>query len=229
MATEGVESAGRAALLVVFDLDGVLARGDTMASLIQQRLLSHPLRAALGALPAAAWFVLHRFPAARIRLSRALGRIALSGMTAAQYRQLAVSVGARLGDDPGRRIADGVIAITRHLRDGDEVVVTTGTEHTVARAFLDQIGLRDVTLIATTIGFDRPGVRYENHNLGQQKAHNLGQRSIDLFYTDSDLDLPVALLSKRTILVNPDSRQTRLFTRHLANLTIVRWEEFAAS
>jgi phosphatidylglycerophosphatase C len=229
MATEGVESTGRATQFVVFDLDGVLARGDTMASLIQQRLFSHPLRAARGALPAAGWFLLHRFPAARIRLSGALGRIALSGMTAAQYNELARGMGVRLGDDPGRRIAEGVAAITRHLRDGDEVVVTTGAEHTVARAFLDQVGLRDASLIATTIGFDRKGVRYENHNLGRRKAENLGQRSIDLFYTDSDLDLPVALLSKQTILVNPDSRVTRLFRRHIANLTIVRWKEFVAS
>ena len=86
-------------LLVVFDLDGVIARTDTMAFLLQRQLLSHPLRAIAGAPPAVAWFVLHRFPRIRVRLSRALGRAALSGLSETEYRALATKVGARRGTD----------------------------------------------------------------------------------------------------------------------------------
>jgi phosphatidylglycerophosphatase C len=215
--------------LVVFDLDGVIARDDTMAALLQRRLLSHPARAAAGALPAVAWFALHRFAWVRVRLSRALGRAALSGMTRDNYDELAKTVGARMGDDPNGSIPEGVAAIQRHLRDGDEVVVTTGTEVVLARAFLDHVGLQGVTLIGTTLRFGRRLVRYENHNLGPRKVSGFVGRDIELFYTDSDLDLSLAMTARRTILVNPDARLARLFSARVANLTIEHWASFTAS
>jgi phosphatidylglycerophosphatase C len=210
--------------LVVFDLDGVIARTDTMAFLIQRQLSSHPLRAMAGAFPAVAWFALHRYPRLRVRLSRALGRAALSGLSADEYRELAVEVGSVLGRDPARNIPNGVAAVKRHLLAGDEVVVTTGTEATLSRTFLDALGLSDVGLIATTIRFDSWIVRYENHNLGRDKVRGFVDRKIDVFYTDSDLDLPVARLSRHSVLVNPSPRLTSLFRSQIASLEIVRWE-----
>jgi phosphatidylglycerophosphatase C len=217
-------AAQRSTLRVVFDLDGVIARSDTMAVLIQGRLTSHPGRAIGGALPAAAWFVLRGLPGARIRMSRALGRVALSGLSVESYRALAVEVGTRLGRDPGWTIAGGLAAIRQHLNDGDDVVVTTGTEATLARAFLDTIGLAKVELVATILRFDGRSAHYENHNMGRNKVTNLDGRRIDLFYTDSDLDLPLAKLSERTILVNPDAHLGRVFAGQVKNLTTVRWE-----
>ena len=209
---------------MVFDLDGVIARTDTMAFLLQRQLLSHPTRAIVGALPAVAWFVLHRHPRVRVRLSRALGRAALSGLTADEYRELAIAVGSELGQNPARQIPTGVASVRRHLRAGDEVVVTTGTEHLLARAFLDAVGLSEVRLIASSLRFDRRVVHYETHNLGRNKVHGFTDRDIDLFYTDSDLDLPVAQLSRHTVLVNPNPRLSRLFRAQVADLEIVRWD-----
>jgi phosphatidylglycerophosphatase C len=217
-------SAGASALHVVFDLDGVIARSDTMAALIQKQLLSHPGRAVRGAVPAAGWYLLRGLPKMRVRMSRALGRAALSGLDAEQYRRLASEVGAELGRDPKWTIAEGAAAIRRHLGAGDNVVVTTGTEGTLARAFLDTIGLDGVRLISTTIDVDGRSVRYLNHNLGPKKVENLGMPRMDVFYTDSDLDLPLARLSARTILVNPSARLARVFGAQLASLEVVRWE-----
>ncbi len=195
-----------------------------MAFLLQRQLLSHPLRAVAGALPAAAWFVLRSFPRARVRLSRALGRAALSGMTAAEYGELAVAVGTLLASDPSRSIPAGVAKVRHYLESGAEVVVTTGTEAVLSRTFLDGLGLQDVELIATTLRFDRAIVRYESHNLGHNKVHGFEGRQIDTFYTDSNLDLPVAKLSARTVLVNPGARLARLFEAKVPNLTIVSWD-----
>lgn len=209
--------------LVVFDLDGVIARTDTMAYLLRRQLFSQPGRAVAGAVPAALWFLLHRYPRARPRLSRALGRAALSGLSAEQYARLARRAGELLGSDPARRIPDGVSAIRRHLDAGDEVVITTGTESTLARAFLDSLGLSGVELVATDIRFDHFVVRYENHNLGSGKVRGFASRQIDLFYTDSDLDLPIAKLSRRTVLVNPTERLAGVFRAQIPELEIVRW------
>jgi phosphoserine phosphatase len=211
-------------LLVVFDLDGVIARTDTMAFLLQRQLLSHPLRAIAGAPPAVAWFVLHRFPRIRVRLSRALGRAALSGLSETQYGALATEVGTLLGSDPTKQIPAGVAAVRRHVHAGDEVVITTGTEGILSRAFLDAVGIDGVELIATELRFDRRLVRYEVHNLGPAKASRFPGRAIDLFYTDSQLDLEVARLSRRTVLVNPNRRLARLFAANVPGLQVESWE-----
>jgi len=209
---------------VIFDLDGVIARHDTMAVIIQRRLTSHPGRAIRGAIPAATWLALRGIPRLRIRMSRALGGSALSGLTAGEYAALAAEIGTELGLSPGWSFAAGVDAVSRHIADGDEVIVTTGTEQLLARAFLDAVGLPGVTLVATTLEFDGRSVRYSNHNMGQQKVTNLGGRGGDVFYTDSDIDLPLALLSARTFLVNPSARLVRVFQHQIANLTIETWE-----
>jgi phosphoserine phosphatase len=209
---------------VIFDLDGVIAKSDTMAVIIQRRLISHPGRAIAGALPAIAWLVLRGVPRMRIRMSRTLGRVALTGLSIEQYATLAAQVGGELGRDPTWTIGAGVAAAKQRLADGDEVVVTTGTEELLARAFLDAAGLAGIPLVATTLAFEGSVVRYANHNMGQQKVANLNGRGGDIFYTDSDLDLPLAMLSVRTILVNPGVRLARVFRQHVANLTIERWE-----
>jgi len=209
---------------VVFDLDGVIATDDTMAVLIQRQLTSHPGRAIAGALPAIAWFVLRGFPNMRIRMSRILARVALTGLSLEQYTTLAVRVGGELGRDPAWTFDTGVAAAKQHIADGDDVVVTTGTEEFLARAFLDAAGLPGIRLVASTLVFEGSAVRYANHNMGQRKVANLDGLGGDVFYTDSDLDLPLALLSGRTILVNPDSRLTRIFRQRVSNLTIQRWD-----
>jgi len=216
------------AQLVVFDLDGVIARSDTMAALIQKRLLGHPLKAIAGVTPAAAWFLLRAIPSARIRMSQALGRVALAGFDGAGYAKLAREVGGALGRDPRWILADGRAAVLNHQALGDRVLITTGTEAILARAFLDAIGLDEIELIGTTVHFENRRPLYEFHNLGANKVSSLRERvggaRINLFYTDSNLDLPLARLSARTILVNPDARLERIFRWGAGRVEVVRWD-----
>ena len=209
---------------VVFDLDGVISRHDTMAELIRRRLRSSRRRAVLGVGPAAVWFALRGFPAARIRMSRAVGTIALSGLTADDHAKLAAEVGAELAHADGWVIPQGVDAVKRHLADGDHVLVTTGTEALLVRAFLAALGLVDVELVGTVLRFDGTRPHYVTHNLGRNKVAGLGTSDVDLFYTDSELDLPVAVLAKRTILINPDAATERRFRDRVEHLEIERWE-----
>lgn len=209
-------------LKVVFDLDGVLARRDTMAELIRRQLTSNPARAVIAILPAAAWTVLRKSPGFRVLMSRVLGRIALSGLSDEQYCDLAGRTGCALGADPAWLIADGIAALRGHLSAGDDVVVTTGSEERLSRAFLSAAGLPDVALIATHLRFGRLA-HYANHNLGPRKVPNLQGRVVDLFYTDSALDLDVARVATRTILVNPNARLERQFRSEVADLSVARW------
>lgn len=194
-----------------------------MAVIIQRRMTSHPGRAIRGVVPAIGWLALRGVPRFRIRMSRAMGHSALSGLTADGYAALATSIGTELGRDPAWSFPEGVAAVSRHLAAGDEVIVTTGTEELLSRAFLDAVGLQGVTLVATTMQFDGRSARYANHNMGQQKVTNLDERGGDVFYTDSDLDLPLALLSRATFLINPSPRLAKVFEQQVPNLTIENW------
>jgi phosphatidylglycerophosphatase C len=209
---------------VVFDLDGVIARYDTMAVLVTRRLRSSVRRSVLGVFPGVAWYALRGLAGARVRLSRTLGGVALHGLRVDDYAALATETGTALAQDPDWTIPAAMAAIHAHLDAGDSVMVTTGTEQILARAFLDAIGLPGVELIATTIRFEGDRPHYANHNLGAQKVHNLAGRAIDLFYTDSDLDLPVAELAQRTVLVNPDAATERRFRARVSGLTVERWD-----
>ena len=85
------------AVQTLFDLDGVLTRGDTMGRLVASQLRSHPLRI----LPAAVATCLALIsPAAgnlRPRLNRWTAKLALRGLSQDGYRRLARSLGAKLG------------------------------------------------------------------------------------------------------------------------------------
>ena len=208
---------------VVFDLDGVIARHDTMSELIRRRLRSRPGRILQAIVPAIAWLVLGGIPAMQIRMSRAIGTIALSGIDGDDYTALATALGAELGKSPMWVLEPGVAAAQQHLSAGDDVIVTTGTEEILSRAFLDAAGLADAKLIATRLRFDGAKVRYVHHNLGRHKVGGLVGRRIDLFYTDSSLDLPVARLADRTVLINPAPRLELHFRARIQNLTVERW------
>ena len=216
------------AQLVVFDLDGVIARSDTMAALIQRQLLGHPLKAVAGAIPAALWFALRGIPGVRMRMSRALGCVALSGLDDDSYAKLARQVGEQLARDPRWTLADGRAAVLEHQAQGDRILITTGTEAILARVFLDAIGLDAIALIGTAIRFEQHRPRYAFHNLGPNKVTSLRERTgaaaIDLFYTDSNLDLPLAKLAARTILVNPDARLERVFRAQIPSVEVARWD-----
>lgn len=210
--------------MTVFDLDGVIARNDTMEVLVRRMLVRNPLRALLSIPFVALWFFIPSKVAWRGRLSGVLGGIAFSGLSERRYRSIARRVGRELGAQRAWALTSGSELLRAEVASGRNVLVSTGTEYEIARSFLDEIGFPGVELSATTMRFGRWFVRYQNHNLGAMKVRNLGGRNPTLFYTDSTADLPLARVSAATVLVNPDAAVEADFRREIANLSVVRWD-----
>ncbi|GAA2189722.1 haloacid dehalogenase-like hydrolase [Micromonospora lupini] len=208
---------------VVFDLDGVLLRGDAFGLFMRRvgfagaRL---PLAVVLLLLLAPAVAV----PASRPWAARWMSRIGLVGRSASQLRTALERFGADLGAEPGRIIGPGVDMIRAHVAAGDRVIVVTACEHTLARALLDGIGLAEVELVASHIH----GPRLIVHNHGATKMTQLAARGVTppwrVAYSDSLSDLPLLGGAERAVLVNANARQVARARRLLGDrLRTVTW------
>ena len=204
-------------MTTVFDLDGVLSRADTMATLVFARLRSRPwfvLPVAALALTAAL------APAAgslRPRCNRAIVHVVLSGVSESAYARLAVRTAQGLAARPDNVRPEVLTALRRAWADGSGVV-TTATEHALAAAYLDALGVGGMPLLASRFRFSARGPRFADHNVGERKVETLEAMRpgaiADTLYTDSASDLPLARRSRRTVLVDARPRSTRAFSRH---------------
>ena len=206
------EQADNAAPVVLFDFDGVLYRGDSFSALMREHLRRQWWRVALAApllllvAPFAAWRRTRR------RALRFVVHLAFLGIAEARYRQMAQEFGRSLGADAARFIEDGLHAIKRHVASGARVVVISGCEETLLRAILDELGLRDIELIASRLVGGRFGMRVGVHTFGPEKVRQLAQRGIhppwDVAYSDSSTDAPMLVAARSSVLVNA-KRATR--------------------
>jgi phosphatidylglycerophosphatase C len=187
---------------VLFDMDGVLVKGDSFA-LFMRRAGAVGWRRATGFVGVLAAAPLALFPRQRSRAIRLAVRAGLLGMSIEEVRYRAKSFGEALAKEPGRVRQDGVAAAQRHLEAGDRVVVVTASEETLARAYLDNIGLGGVELIASQVD---DGV----HNRGAAKPRQLVARGIcppwQVAYSDSLTDLPMLRGARRAVMVNASQR-----------------------
>lgn len=119
------------------------------------------------------------------------------------------------------------VAQVRREQQHKKVIVTTGTELTLARSFLDAVGLQDVELCASELEFAGRSARYRVHNYGQRKLMVLESVGWELhrslLYTDSIADLALAGRARWTVLVNPSRRDRRHYRRVIARLSVVSW------
>ncbi|MFB4351277.1 HAD family hydrolase [Microbacterium sp. CR_7] len=204
-------------MITVFDLDGVLSRADTMATLVLARLRARPwlvLPVAVLALTAAL------APAAgslRPRCNRAVVHVVLSGLSEREYARLAVRTARQLAARPDNVGPDVLSALRRAAADGTGIV-TTATERTLAAAYLEALGVGGMPLLASRFRFSDRGPRFADHNVGGRKVETLEAihpgAIVDTLYTDSASDLPLARQSRRTVLVDARPRSVREFGRH---------------
>ncbi len=220
------ETAERAATTVaLFDLDGVLVRGDTFTRLLRRHLSGSLSRTVLvvPVLPLTA------IPVLRPTATRLIMRLALIGWDPARFRAQAEAFGRELAADHGVAIPEAVAAARSHGGSGGRVVVVTACEHDLARAVLDALGLADVELVASRLGWGRFGVgRGSLHNYGREKPRQLAAYGVlppwDHAYGDSPADLPMLAGARRAVLVNPDQDLVIRARRELGSrLEIVRW------
>ena len=193
-----------------------------MGRLVASQLRSHPLRI----LPAAVATCLALIsPAAgnlRPRLNRWTAKLALRGLSQDGYRRLARSLGAKLGREERFR-NNPLISHASELIAAGPVTVVTASEHTLARAYLNAVGLRRVQLCASEVGMAKGQLQIATHNIGASKIDALVQTGVDVsactFYTDSASDLPIARLCPEVILVRASHRSRRIYRRELASTT----------
>ncbi|WEK61548.1 MAG: HAD family hydrolase [Candidatus Microbacterium colombiense] len=203
-------------MITVFDLDGVLSRSDTMATLVFARLRARPWLI----VPVAALAIVAALARAdstlRPRVNRAIVAVVLHGVGEQRYRQLVQRVAVRLARRRGNASASVMRELRAALGDGD-CVVSTATEHALAVRYLEEIGLTGVTVHASTFTFGAQGPRFAWHNVGSNKVESFRRahpdERIGTFYTDSATDLPLARRSARTVLVGASRRSIREFRR----------------
>jgi len=216
--------------VVLFDFDGVLYRGDSFTALMRAHLRRQWWRIVL-ALPlllvAAPFALLRR---TRRRALRFVVHLALLGVSEQRYRQMAQEFGRSLGADAARFIEGGLAAIKRHAESGARVVVVSGCEETLLRAILDELGLRDIELIASRFVTGRFGMRVGVHTFGPEKVRQLAQRGIhppwDVAYTDSSTDAAMLIAARSSVLVNAKPATRRRLVERLGREPDqdVRWE-----
>jgi phosphatidylglycerophosphatase C len=208
---------------VLFDLDGVLLKGDSFA-LFMRREAATGWRRVTAFLALLAVAPLTGVPTQRSRAIRFVVRAGLLGLTEEEFRRRARLFGAALAREPGRVLRDGVAAAHRHVALGDRVVVVTASEHTLARSFLDALGLATVELVASRA----EGRRIAVHNRGEEKVWQLAARGItapwEVAYSDSLTDLPMLRGAERAVLVNATPRALALARAALGyRVTAVTW------
>lgn len=208
--------------LTVFDLDGVLARRDTMAAVVLSRFARRPWRV-LAAVPlfVASLLATDR---GRERLNRALVALALRGLDRRRYLPLAARVGQRLG---ATAVNERAVQELVERAGAGSVVVVTASEFHLARAFLDAAGLDRVRLIASQLAFDDHSPRLVIHNVGEAKVRRLRIERFPpegaVLFTDSASDLPLARLAREVYLVNPGPRSARRVRAAVPGAVVVRW------
>jgi phosphatidylglycerophosphatase C len=131
----------------VFDLDKVLLRGDASTLFLHGRLRQAPRRAVL-LLPAAPLLAgLAAVPQTRALSARIMTRLAVGGRPESDVAAVASAYRTALKRHPEAAVGEAVAAVREHQADGERVVIATGCEETLARGFLEAIGLGDLAVV----------------------------------------------------------------------------------
>ncbi len=191
---------------VLFDFDGVLVTGDSFAGWLRREGLRPPARRLVAGLLAPVGLPLMAFPATLSVGAQLFLRVAVHGADPGRLRDSLAAWGRGLARRPGKVIADGVRSLRAHREAGDHVVVVSGTETTLLRAVLEEIGLGEVGVVASELDFDGRAVRLRRHCFGAGKVDALAAAGIeppwDVAYSDSLHDLPMLRGARQPVCVN---------------------------
>jgi phosphatidylglycerophosphatase C len=187
---------------VVFDLDKVLLAGDASTLFLRGQLRQAPRRAVLLLLAAPLLLLAAALPQLRPLGARFMTRVAVGGRAGSDVEAVADAYGQVLIRVPEAAVADAIACIRTHQKSGEQVVVATGCEETLARGFLAAIGLGDLDVVGSQATFP---VR---RAMGESKVAMLIERGHPppwaAVYSDSPSDLPLFAGTPRPVLVNAD-------------------------
>jgi phosphatidylglycerophosphatase C len=201
---------------VVFDLDKVLLGGDASTLFLHGRLRQAPGR--LFPLLAAAPLLVPGAALPRLRplAARLMTRIAVGGRPGSDVEAVADAYGEAVTRKPEVAVAEAIACVREHQRGGEQVVVATGCEETLARGFLSAVGLGGLDVIGSTGALWPPRVQ---RAMGESKVTLLIQRGYpppwSAAYSDSPSDLPLFAGTPRPVLVNAGEEAARQVERTL--------------
>ncbi|MBU6248475.1 MAG: haloacid dehalogenase-like hydrolase [Xanthomonadaceae bacterium] len=201
--------------VVLFDLDGVITVADTFALFMRERYAGIGRKLLL--VPALPWLVLVRPLSWRLAV-RTLVHVGLLGLGERRYREAALDFAGRLVRRPKQFQRDALLALRRHQAGGDRVIVVTGCERILARGLLDELGLRDVELVASELVPGWLGMRMRRHNVGPSKPRALVEAGVARWqraYGDSALDIPMLKGAAEPVLVNAPPKLCKQVERAL--------------
>lgn len=198
---------------VVFDLDKVLLGGDASTLFLQGRARQAPGRLVLLVLAAPLLMLAAALPQARPLGARAMTRIAVGGRSDSDVEAVADAYREALTRKPEAAVAEAIACVRAHRKAGEQVVIATGCEETLARGFLAAIGLGDLDVVGSQAAVP---VR---RAMGESKVTMLIERGYPppwaAAYSDATSDLPLFAGTPRPVLVNADEKAARQVERTL--------------
>ena len=214
-ASDDAAQAADAPRIVLFDLDGVITVADTFALFMRERYAGIGRKLLL--VPALPWLALVRPFSWRLAV-RTLVHVGLLGLGERRYREAALEFAGRLVRRPRQFQRDALLALRRHQAGGDRVIVVTGCERILARGLLDELGLREVDLVASELVPGWLGMRMRRHNVGLAKPRSLAEAGVagwQRAYGDSALDIPMLKGAVEPVLVNGSPKLCKQVERAL--------------
>ncbi len=213
--------------VVLFDFDGTLVRGDSVAGYLLRHLLRGGLlRRAIAvlALPLfAPLFLWWRSAFIAAGFYGWLGSVGRSDawLAAARDRWLAECVARR----EQLLIAPALARMREHLARGERVIVVTGAETGLARALWAVLGGPDVEFIGSTVRRGLGGRVPVDHVIGPRKLTALARLGLRppfaAMYSDSARDLPLLRASRSAVMVEPRGKHLQRVQRFLPAVEVL--------
>ncbi|WP_324857152.1 HAD family hydrolase [Dyella sp.] len=222
---EAADVVASAPRTVLFDFDGVLIHGDAFY-LFMRDLYQRSVLRKICVLLALPWLLLV-VPFSRRHAMRTLVHVGLLGLGEQRYQAVAHAFAGNLVRRPKQFSRDGLHALRRHQAAGDRVIVVTGCEHVLVSHILEQLGLRDIEVLASQLRPGLLGMRVKLHNIGRRKPAQLaafGVREWHVAYSDSLVDIPMLKPAAEVVLVNGTPQLCKKLEKALGRtITRVDW------
>ncbi|MBD8524953.1 haloacid dehalogenase-like hydrolase [Pseudomarimonas arenosa] len=195
--------------VVVFDLDGTLVRGDSVAALLRTQIRASGWRRLL-VTPLLPLLPLMRWSWAVPYLSRMFALVAFGGMSEQAWRACISKRVNAMASSRSRWVIEPVLTRLRgHLKAGDRVLVVTGAYQHMAEAIVrDVLQVQGVIVLGSVVEW-KQGMRLKLHCFGASKLLRLRQAGIEpplsAAYSDSKHDLPLLRSAHRPYWVGGSS------------------------
>lgn len=216
---------------ILFDLDGTLIRGDLARWYLLDALPRHPIRLVLAIL--AAPVLLPLFFSSRLRryATGSFFWILTAGRRPRQVLRSFHAFAARFVAEgaAGKLRAPAVTRLRTHASGQTPVALVTGCASPLAYAFVKALGVPQVRVVGSVVGWRAGGLWVRLHCYGPRKITCAEGAGVPppwtSCYTDSAKDLPLLAQSRHRVLVCPSPRTRALVVAALGEpVDIETWE-----